>query len=73
MKTKIQLFIKKYPIYTCLILFLLNMFFRINDIFILRLDEVWGEIALSKTMGIFIIIGFLFTQSYSCQDKIRYK
>lgn len=68
MKTKLQSLVKKYPIYTCLILFFLAMFFRIIDIFVLKLDEVWGEIALSKIIGIFIIIIFLYLIRNSLSD-----
>lgn len=47
------------PFKTGVILVLIAMFFRILDIFVLRLDEKLGEIILSKTLGIFIILFFL--------------
>lgn len=68
MKTTLQRFVEKYPIYTCVILFFLAMSFRVNDIFVLKLDEIWGEIALSKMIGFFIIIAFLYLMRNGIKD-----
>jgi membrane protease YdiL (CAAX protease family) len=47
------------PILTGIILMLVALIFRITDIFILHLDELWGEILLSKALGFCLVVVFL--------------
>jgi membrane protease YdiL (CAAX protease family) len=47
------------PILTGFVLMLIALGFRLMDIFVLRLDELWGEIALSKTLGFCLVLLFL--------------
>ena len=47
------------PVLTGIILMLIALIFRITDIFILRLDELWGEILLSKALGFCLVVAFL--------------
>lgn len=68
MKSPIQSFVKKRPILTCFILYILAMFFRILDIYFFKIDQAWGEIALSKIIGIMIILIFLFIMKKSISD-----
>ena len=49
------------PILTGIILMLIALSFRLIDIFILRLDERLGEIILSKTLGFFLVLLFVWT------------
>ncbi len=44
---------------TSLILFLIALGFRVIDIFVLRLDERWGEILLSKSLGVLMLLAYL--------------
>lgn len=37
-------------------LFLAALLLRVNDIFVLRLDERWGEIFLSKSLGLLLVL-----------------
>jgi len=43
------------PIATALGLLLVAGLFRMIDIFVLRLDEIWGEIIVSKIAGIVLL------------------
>lgn len=47
------------PLIVSLLLFCLTMVFRLLDIFVLRLDELFGEIILSKILGFIIVIIFV--------------
>lgn len=47
------------PLTVSLLLFCLTMVFRLLDIFVLRLDELFGEIILSKILGFIIVIIFV--------------
>ena len=47
------------PILTGVILMLIALVFRLIDIFVLRLDERLGEIILSKTLGFFLVLFFV--------------
>ena len=47
------------PVLTGIILMLIALIFRLNDIFVLRLDERWGEIILSKALGFCLVLFFL--------------
>lgn len=48
------------PIFIGLILLLLSLLLRINDIFVLKIDELWGEIIISKALGFLLILLYLF-------------
>jgi uncharacterized protein len=48
------------PILTGIVLMLIALVFRITDIFVLHLDELWGEILLSKALGFCLVVVFLF-------------
>jgi len=47
------------PILTALVLMVIALFFKWIDTFILRLDERWGEIILSKSLGFILVIVFV--------------
>jgi membrane protease YdiL (CAAX protease family) len=49
----------EYPIATALGLLSVAGLFRLIDIFVLRLDEIWGEIIVSKIAGVVLLLGFL--------------
>lgn len=49
----------QYPIATGFALLLIAGLFRLVDIFVFRLDERWGEIIVSKTAGLVVLLGFL--------------
>jgi membrane protease YdiL (CAAX protease family) len=49
----------KRPILTGILLMLIALGFRLIDIFVLRLDERLGEIILSKTLGFFLVLAFV--------------
>jgi membrane protease YdiL (CAAX protease family) len=59
--TQIQRFITQNSIQTGIILLLIALVFRVIDIFVLKLDERWGEIILSKTLGFILVCLFLWT------------
>lgn len=50
---------RRHPFVGSLLLFGLALVFRVIDIFVLRLDELLGEIILSKLLGFFLVIGYL--------------
>lgn len=56
------------PLVMVLILYALALFFRVLDIFVFNLDEVLGEIILSKTIGIIIILLLLFLLKKKISD-----
>jgi membrane protease YdiL (CAAX protease family) len=47
------------PVLTGILLMLIALLFRLIDIFVLRLDERLGEIILSKTLGFFLVLAFV--------------
>ena len=47
------------PVLTGIILMLVALIFRLSDIFLLRLDELLGEIILSKSLGFLLVVLFL--------------
>jgi membrane protease YdiL (CAAX protease family) len=47
------------PILTGILLMLIALVFRLIDIFVLRLDERLGEIILSKTLGVVLVLLFV--------------
>ncbi len=52
-------YLKKNPIFLAFSLLLLALLLRLNDIFILKIDERFGEIILSKTLGFLLILLFM--------------
>jgi len=52
--------IMKKPIIICVSLFLIALVFRIADIFLLQIEDAWGEIAVSKICVILLIPSFLY-------------
>lgn len=49
----------KHTILVPLILLFIAFIFKILDVFVLRLDELLGEIILSKSIGFLLVIGYL--------------
>lgn len=47
------------PILTGIVLMSIALLFRLIDIFVLRLDERWGEIILSKSLGFCLVLLFV--------------
>lgn len=60
--------VREYPIRVALTLLLVALLFRLNDIFVLRLDERLGEIILSKSLGFVLIVIFLWIVGRSLSD-----
>ena len=56
----IRTFSFEHPILMALCLLFVAGLFRLNDIFVLRLDERWGEIIVSKAVGLVVLLVFLF-------------
>ena len=52
-------YLKKNPIFSAFIIFFLALLLRLNDIFILRIDERFGEIFISKILGFLLILLFM--------------
>lgn len=50
---------QQHPIAVPVLLFGLAAIFRIIDIFVLRLDELLGEIILSKLLGFFLVLAYV--------------
>jgi membrane protease YdiL (CAAX protease family) len=50
---------KNGPITGGLLVVLVALIFRINDIFILKIDELWGEIIISKSIGFLLVIMYI--------------
>jgi|Deesub1362A_J573_1020465.scaffolds.fasta_scaffold00005_321 hypothetical protein len=67
-KAFFQDFSLKHPIKISLILFIIVLVLRVIEIFILRLDEAWGEISVSKFLGFLIIIGYLWLVKRKIRD-----
>lgn len=68
MKEKIRMNTYVKPILTGVILTSIALIFRIIDIFVLKLDELLGEIILSKTIGFIIVVLFLKIIGKSLKD-----
>jgi len=58
----------RHPIQIGIILFSIILVLRIIEIFCLRLDEVWGEVFVSKLLGFLIIIGYLWLVKRKIRD-----
>jgi len=58
----------QHPIRVSLMLLLIALAFRIMDIFVLRLDERWGEIILSKFLGFALVLAYLWAVRRGVKD-----
>jgi len=56
------------PILTALVLMVIALFFKWIDTFVLRLDERWGEILLSKSLGFIMVIVFVWLTRHKLKD-----
>ena len=56
------------PILTALVLMVIALFFKWIDTFVLRLDERWGEIILSKSLGFILVIVFVWLARHKLKD-----
>jgi len=56
------------PILVSLVLLAIAFIFRLNDIFILRLDELLGEIILSKALGFALVVLFVWWAGRTLRD-----
>jgi len=61
LKNRIQHYTYQTPILTGVVLMLIALLFRCVDIFVLKLDERWGEIILSKSLGFGLVLLFLWS------------
>ena len=56
------------PILTAFALMVIALFFKWIDTFVLRLDEHWGEIILSKSLGFVLVVGFVWLTRHKLKD-----
>lgn len=49
----------RWPVVAPLVLLAVALVLRIIDVYVLRLDEVLGEIILSKSLGLALVVGYL--------------
>ena len=49
----------RHPILIPFILFVIAVILKILDVFVFRLDELLGEIILSKSLGFLLVLGYL--------------
>ncbi len=63
----IQNFSLTKPILMCIVLFIIAQFFRSIDTFVLRFDELLGEIILTKSLGFGLVLVWL----YMTRRKVR--
>ncbi len=52
-------YLKKNPILSAFLVLLIAFLLRLNDLFILKIDELFGEIFVSKTLGFLLILLFI--------------
>ncbi len=52
-------YLKKKPILSAFLILLIAFILRLNDLFILKIDELLGEIIVSKTLGFLLVILFV--------------
>ena len=57
-----------HPLQIGIILFGIVLLLRIIEIFYLRLDEVWGEVFISKLLGFLMILGYLWLGKRKIRD-----
>jgi membrane protease YdiL (CAAX protease family) len=66
--TAIQRFSLARPILMCIILFIIAVFFRWIDNFVLRLDELLGELILTKSLGFVLVLVWLWFTGRKVKD-----
>jgi membrane protease YdiL (CAAX protease family) len=64
----IQSFSLARPILTCIILFLTAVFIRWIDSFILRWDELLGELILTKSLGFALVVAWVWATGHKLRD-----
>ena len=67
-KDSFRNFSLKYPVQIGIILFSIILVLRIIEMFCFRLDELWGEVFVSKLIGFLIIIGYLWLVKRKIKD-----
>jgi len=70
MKTKMDFypFSLHYPVQIAILLFVIIFLLRMVEVFVLRLDELWGEVFLSKFLGFLLIIAYLWFVKRKIRD-----
>ncbi len=58
---KWRIFAENHPFVILSLITLICLILSLIDIFILRIDELWGEIIISKALGFFIIVLYLWS------------
>ena len=58
---KWRIFAANHPFSVLFSITLICLILSIIDIFFLRIDELWGEIIISKALGFFIIVLYLWS------------
>ena len=56
------------PILVCVLLFVIAVFFRWIDNFLLRLDERLGELILTKSLGFLLVLAFVWVTGHKVRD-----
>jgi CAAX protease family protein len=56
------------PLLTCIILFIIAQFFRWLDTFVLRWDELLGEAILTKSLGLLLVVAWLWLGNRRLRD-----
>lgn len=52
-------YLKRNPILSAFLILIIAFLLRLNDLFILKIDELFGEIFVSKTLGFLVILLFI--------------
>lgn len=64
----IQSFSKARPILMCVILFIIALVFRLIDSIVLRLDELLGELILTKSLGFILVLVWVWFTGRKIRD-----
>ena len=64
----VQRFSLSNPILVCIVLFVVALFFRWIDGFVLRLDERLGELILTKSLGFALVLAFVWATGRKVRD-----
>jgi membrane protease YdiL (CAAX protease family) len=65
---KVQRFSLARPVWTCVILFVIATFFRWVDTFVLRFDELLGELILTKSLGFILVLVWVWLAGRKLRD-----
>ena len=57
-----------YPVQIAMLLFIIIFLLRVIEVFVLRLDELWGEVFLTKFLGFLLIVAYLLLVKRKVQD-----